>query len=167
MKKLLIIGAGGHGFVVKEIAENLKDKEGNPVYSEIAFIDDNSDIAIGKTSDIERLSSIYKEAIVSIGHSSLRKELCEKLINAGYTLPVIIDKSAYVSKSAKIAAGTLVEPKAVINANTTIGCGCIISVGAIVDHNATVGDYTQINAGLVVGAGKCVEAGMKVNEDIR
>ena len=42
-RKLLIIGAGGHGQVVAEIAMDLG-------YSKIDFIDDNSEIAIGTTS---------------------------------------------------------------------------------------------------------------------
>ena len=43
MKKLLIIGYGGHGKVVREIAEDIG-------YTDIAFLDDNNNEAIGKIS---------------------------------------------------------------------------------------------------------------------
>ena len=42
---LLIIGAGGHGKVVAEVAEACG-------YENIAFLDDNSPEAIGKISDM-------------------------------------------------------------------------------------------------------------------
>ena len=47
MKKILVIGAGGHGKVVAEVAEALG-------YDAVAFLDDNSAIAIGKTSELEK-----------------------------------------------------------------------------------------------------------------
>ena len=40
-KKILIIGAGGHGRVVKEVAEACG-------YKKVDFLDDNSSDAIGK-----------------------------------------------------------------------------------------------------------------------
>lgn len=46
MKRLLIIGAGGHGKVVAEVAKDVG-------YEEIAFLDDISLEAIGKISEIE------------------------------------------------------------------------------------------------------------------
>ena len=45
--KLLILGAGGHGKVVKEVAE------ATGRYEKIDFVDDHSNIAVGKVSDLE------------------------------------------------------------------------------------------------------------------
>ena len=58
MKKILVIGAGGHGKVVAEVAEALG-------YDAVAFLDDNSAIAIGKTSEFEKFQEEYPEAFVS------------------------------------------------------------------------------------------------------
>ena len=49
MKKLLIIGAGGHGKVTAEIAEALG------VYETVDFADDNSPNAVGRITELERL----------------------------------------------------------------------------------------------------------------
>ena len=64
MKSLLIIGAGGHGQVVKEIAQDLG-------YERIDFIDDHNSRAIGKIKDLENFKE-YQNAFVGIGNNKLR-----------------------------------------------------------------------------------------------
>lgn len=150
-KSLLIIGAGGHGKVVKEIAEALG-------YTKIAFLDDNSTEAIGKIADSKAFVDEYKEAFVGIGNNILRGELLNKLEQEGFKIPVLIYPTAYVSKSAVIGKGTVVEPMAIINANTKIGIGSIISVGSIVDHDAVLEDCVHANVGAICKAGSFVNA---------
>lgn len=60
MKKLLILGAGQYGFVAKEVAEAMG------CYSHIDFLDDYSDIAVGKLNDIDTIE--YDEAFIAIGN---------------------------------------------------------------------------------------------------
>lgn len=62
MKSLLIVGAGGHGQVVKKIAQDLG-------YERIDFIDDHNSHAIGKIKDFEKIESGnvkrgFKQALV-------------------------------------------------------------------------------------------------------
>jgi len=155
MKSLLIIGAGGHGQVVAETAEACG-------YSKIEFIDDNSEIAIGRIIDLEKLKDQYKEAFVGIGNNIVRDKLIDRLVELGYRVPVLIHPSAYVSKSAEIMSGTIIEPKAIVNANSQVGRGCIISVGSIVDHNVQVGKACHINSGAIIMAGGVVDDFMKL-----
>lgn len=157
MSKLLIIGAGGHGYVVKEIAQDVG------WYEKIDFVDDRSKDAIGMISDLRALRKEYDSAIVSIGNNELRCKIVDELKRIGYNIPILIHPSAYVSKSCVLGVATIIEPKAVVNSNSDIGEGCIISVGAIVDHNAIVGDFCQIDAGAVVCSGKRVESKTKIN----
>ena len=147
---LLIIGAGGHGKVVSEIAADCG-------YRKIDFLDDNSSDAIGKISDLEKFTGQYECAFVGIGNNRFRGELIEKLEELGYQVPVLIHPTAYISRTAKIEKGTLVEPKAIVNANTAILTGCIISVGGIVDHDAIIEKCCHINVGAIVKAGATVE----------
>ncbi|MCI8387047.1 MAG: PglB [Clostridiales bacterium] len=150
MKRLLIIGAGGHGKVVAEVAEVLG-------YNDVAFIDDVDPIAIGTTSELEKFKKDYPEAFVGIGNNKIRAEWILKLQKYGYQIPVLIHPSAYVSKTAEISIGTVVEPKAIVNANSKIADGCIISVGSIIDHDVNVGKYCHVNAGAIVKAGAEIE----------
>lgn len=155
--KLLIIGAGSHGYVIKEVAEATGH------YERIKFIDDNSDIAIGKITDLEKLHSEYDSAFISIGNNSIREILIQKLNDIGYNVPILIHPSAYVSKSARIGKGTIIEPKAIVNANVSIGNGCIIFVGTIIDHNVVIEDYCHLNSGSIVCNASRVLKGTKVD----
>lgn len=150
-KKLLIIGAGGHGQVVAEVAEDCG-------YQKIAFIDDNSDLAVGAVADIEKFKEQYTDAFVGIGNNLLRENLILKIREMGFQIPALIHPSAYISRTAVIKEGTVVEPKAIVNAHSIVEEGCIISVGAIVDHDVRIGKYCHINSGAIVKAGAEIKA---------
>lgn len=150
-KSLLIIGGGGHGKVVKEIAEALG-------YTKISFLDDNNKEAIGKIADSKDFVEEYQEAFVGIGNNKFRSELLARLEKEGYGIPMLIHPTAYVSKSAIIGNGTVVEPMAIVNANSIIGTGCIVSVGSIVDHDAVLEDCVHVNVGAICKAGSFVKA---------
>ena len=158
MKRLLIIGAGEYGQVVKEVAESIG-------YAEISFIDDNSKMAIDKISSIDKYVSEYKNAIVAIGNPKIREEITMKIESLGFKIPTLIHQKAYVSKSAKLEKGVVVEANAAINANVEIQEGSIIGIGAIVNHNATIGKYCQIDAGALVKAREIVEDFEKIERN--
>lgn len=156
MKSLLIIGAGEHGQVVAEIAEDCG-------YDKIGFLDDNSDMAIGKVKDISLFVEEYGNAFVGIGNNEVREKLIHRLDECGYDVVTLIHPTAYVSRSAVIGAGVLVEPKAVINAHTVIGDGTIVGLGAIIDHNAVMERCCHINSGAIVMARAKVPAYRKID----
>ncbi len=156
LRKLLIVGAGGHGHVVSEVAVATGE------YEAIDFADDNSSEAVGKIADLGTLHELYGCAFVGIGNNRLRGELIHKLEKIGYEIPVLIHPTAYVSKSAKIEKGTVIEPKALVNANSNVGVGCIVSVGAIIDHDVKLGDFVHANAGSIVKAGGKIESFRKL-----
>ena len=87
----------------------------------------------------------------------MRDKLLRNLQKYGYNVPVLIHPTAYVSRTATIGIGTVVEPKAIVNANSYIAKGCVISVGSIVDHDVEAGICCHINAGAIVKAGGKVE----------
>lgn len=158
---LLILGAGGHGRVVKEVAE------ATGKYSRIEFLDDHcdihSDISIGKLSDYEKYIGSFVHAFVAIGNPTVRNQWQDRLTTVGFEIPELVHPDSYVSPSAEIGIGTVVMLKAVVQSNGRIGKGCIVSAGAIVDHDAMIVDYCHINAGTVVAAGSKVPAGTKVD----
>lgn len=161
--KLLILGAGGHGQVVKEVAEAMEDEKGQPLYEKIDFLDDGNKKAVGRIEDASLYLEHYDRAFVGIGNNQLRKHYMEVLESLGFSIPVLIHPSAYVSRSAVIENGVVIEPKVTVNANTYISKGAIISVGAIVDHNAQIGPYCHINAGAICKAGSQIPEGRKLD----
>lgn len=81
----------------------------------------------------------------------------------GYEVPVLVHPSAYVSPTARIGAGTVVEPMAVINTNATIEDGCIISIGSRIDHEAHIRKFSHVNTGAIVMAYGIVPGYTKVD----
>lgn len=146
MTNLLILGAGQYGMVAKEIAESMG------TFSDIAFLDDNNPIAIGKLNEYAYFINEYDSAVIALGDAKMRLELLTELENCGFEIPVLMHKNAYVSPSAIIGKGSIIEPMAVIHTDVKIGAGCIISAGTIVNHNAVVSDGCHLNCGTIVGA---------------
>lgn len=160
MHTLLIIGAGGHGCVVAEIALACGYERDS-----IAFLDDNAPVAVGKIEEIDLYAPRYDGVFIAIGNNAWRQKLTAQLSGMqGVKLVTLIHPTAYVSPSATIGKGTVVEPKAVINTNSRIGQGCIISVGTIIDHDCEIGDFCHINAGIICGAGCRVDALSRISK---
>lgn len=155
MKKLLILGAGGHGKVVAEVAEACGYR--------VSFLDDKpgKDV-IGSLSDIDDVKESFDEFFVGIGNNSKRQSLQHELEKKGLHVATLVHPSAYVSPTAKIDAGTVVEPKAIVNTNSVISKGCIISVGAIIDHDTIICEYSHVNSGAICKGGAKVEPGTRI-----
>ena len=152
---LLILGAGEYGQLIKELVRNK--------FTTIDFLDDNSPAAIGKLEDYKNLKDKYQNAVVAIGNNEIRAQWIDKLEEAGYNLPIIISDKAFISPSAVIELGCIVEPMAVIQTNVKVEKGSIISSGAVVNHNAIVHKCCHIDCNAVVGADAVVPEKMNLN----
>ena len=151
--KLLILGAGGQGHVVKESAEAAN------IYEKISFLDDDEakkDITIGKLNDCVKLAREYQCAFAAFGDRELRVRWLAKLAELGFAIPAVIHPAAYVSPSAVIGSGTFVGAKCVVNTRSSIGRGCILSVGSIVDSDSTIGDACHLDCCAIVKANSIV-----------
>lgn len=139
-RTLLILGAGGFGRVVQELAEELG------IYNKIAFLDDaatGNEIA-GKLADCEKLKGQYTHAIVAIGNNKLRLHWLDVLKECGYKLPVLRHPTAWVSASAAVGEGSVILQNSVVSAAARIGRGVILNVTSAVDHDCAVGDGCHV-----------------------
>jgi len=155
-KNLLILGAGQYGRVVRETAEAMG------CFDKIGFLDDNSSVAIGKLMDYQRFVQVYSCAFVAMGNPTLRMQWLNALEEAGYELPILVHPKAYVSPSATLGKGTVVEPMAVVNAEAAVEMGGLLCAGCVVNHNAHVMPGCQIDCNAVVESNAVVPAGTKV-----
>ncbi len=150
MDKLLILGAGGFGQMVKETAVSLG-------YKEVVFLDDAAKDAdvIGKCCDYVMKRDTYKVAVAAFGNNNTRLLWTDKLLEAGYEVPAIVHPSAIVSPSAVLEPGCFVMQGAIVNTNTRIGRAALINSGAVVDHDSVIGDGAHIGLGSIVKS-QCV-----------
>ena len=172
MKKLVILGAGGHGKVVADCALSLG-------YKDIEFLDDNRVVdnvigfpVVGSTSDVNKYDRTEVEFFVAIGNNRVRVDLLNKLIDMGYSVATLVHPKSIVSDFAQIGEGTLVMPGAVINVGTRIGLGVIINTGVCVDHDCVIDEGVHISPGAVlsgtvrVGRGTWICSGAVVSNNI-
>lgn len=142
-KKVVIIGAGGHGRVVADTVEACGD-------TVVGFLDDSFSEkgklnVMGKVSDAEKYCDGETELFVAIGNCRVREKIMNGLPNAlWYTA---IHPSAVISPSAVIGEGSCVMPCAVVNNSAVIGKGCIVNTCASVDHDGIIGDFVHIACG--------------------
>lgn len=161
--KLLILGAGGHGRVCKETAEQMINDVGEKLYDEVDFLDDSSPMAIGKLNDIEGMREAYDNVFVALGASEMRKKWTEHAEMLGYHVVTLAHRNAYIASDVEVGCGSVIMPKVILQSGVQVKRGCIISAGAIVDHDAVVEEYSHINAGAVVASLSRVPAGTKVD----
>lgn len=149
MKGLLIIGAGGHGKVIADIASALGK------WDRIAFVDDKyPDLTqvldwpvIGDMEDFRKHREEYPDVFVAVGDNAVRQKITTWSEEAGFHLPTLIHPRAAVSRLAVIGAGTVINSQSAVNANAKIGKGCIVNTGATVGHDCILSDFVHVAPG--------------------
>lgn len=163
MKRLVILGAGGYGRTVKDIAEQLG-------FSTIVLDDANP---VHPLSSFQSYINSSTSFIPAFGNNAFRMEWINRIDENGGQLATLIHTTAYVSPTASINSGTVILPHAIINADVVVGKGCIINLGAIVDHGCVLEEGVHICLGAIVKGEnrieKCskIEAGEVVERGIR
>lgn len=170
MKKLNIIGAGGHGKVIADIALNRG-------YEDIAFLDADESIqsCLGFPvygPSLDKASYRNEDFFVAVGNAKIRERLFGELDEKGLSIVSLIHPAAVLGQRVRIGRGTAVMAGVVINPDTSIGEGCIINTGATVDHDNRIEDFVHVSVGVhlagtvSVGKGTWVGAGAVVSNNI-
>lgn len=155
MKKLILIGGGGHCKSCIDVIESTKQYE-------IAGILDTPDKVgqkvlnyeiIGTDNDIEKYAKQGMAFLISVGQiesANLRVNLYNKVKNCGGEFATIISPIAYVSNHANIGVGTIVMHGAIVNAGANIGENCIINTKSIIEHDCIIGNNCHIAVSAVL-----------------
>ncbi len=156
--RLVIIGAGGHGKVIADIALKIG-------YTDIVFADDN---AVGSccgfpiicTSDeIEKYNDCKTDFVIAIGDNAIRKSIANQ---HDVNWVSLIHPSAQIAAGADIGEGTVVMANAVINACAAIGKHCIINTSAVVEHDNVLENYVHISPQATLGGTVRIGAGTHI-----
>ena len=155
-KKIVIIGAGGHGRVVADIAR----LNG---YDDILFLDDdpaNKKLKIaGPVSEYNNFLEGY-DFFVAIGNNATREKLTKIIDKAGANIVTLVHPAAVVCENVKMGRGCVVMACAVINTDAIIGEGVIVNTCSSVDHDCEIGDFTHVSVGAHVSG--TVKTGKRV-----
>lgn len=165
MKNLLIIGAGGFGVDIYELA---KESRGYMVNFQIkGFLDKNLNALNNydnypKVIEYEDNYNIQENDIFvcAIGDVNVRKKCIEKMEHRGAHFLTLIHNTAFIAPSCQIGDGCIILQDAKIGTDVIVGKHCLIQLNAIIAHNCVLGDYNRIDCNVV-----CV-GGVKVKNNV-
>lgn len=178
MKPLALIGAGGHGKVVAEVAEDSGIRD-------VVFFDDGMTATKGNfhwqfkghSDYFLSTATDYLGCFIAIGHNATRQKVNEK-ISWDIARELLLHPKATISTTATIERGTVVMAGAVINAYASIGEGVIINTSASIDHDCLISDYVHVSPGAHlggevfvgdrswIGIGASVKNGVRIGKDV-
>ena len=179
---VLIIGAGGHGRVLADLAFCL----GKQV---LGFLDGDVKLHGKEIDGVEVLggdeclagyssrSVLLINGIGSIVNSDVRYEAYNRLRSLGYEFDVMCHPRAIIGSSVTLAPGTQVMAGCIVQCGAQIGENSVINSGAVVEHDAVVGAHSHLAPRAVIcggvrigerchiGAGAVVVQGLSVGDN--
>jgi UDP-N-acetylbacillosamine N-acetyltransferase len=166
-KNLLILCDSAYGTVAKEIALSMGCFEKVDVLNQHFGVPEAEgeyhEISVGKLEDYENFAGTYSYAVATFEDSQTRLAWSDKLIEAGFAIISLISPKSYVSPSAQINQGCIIEPLAGVSSNVSVGACSIIKMGALINHNSVVAEgcccesYSIIKTGAYVEPHRVVE----------
>lgn len=159
-RRLIIVGAGGHGCSVAESV--LLSGE----FEVTGFLDDAfpqiSQIwaipVLGKVIDLAQWKTVADFVFVAIGSNALRQRVSRELQSAGFALATIIHPKAIVSPTAVLGEGSAIMAGAIVGTEARLGEGVIVNCAAVVDHHCSVDDFGHLGVGAVMAGGSVLGA---------
>lgn len=158
MKKLILIGGGGHCKSCIDVIEStgnwkisgIIEKENNTSKNVLGYP------IIGCDDNIPKFVTPDNHFLITIGQiglPTLRIRLFQFLKDLNANIATIVSPLSYVSKHASIKEGSIVMHHALVNANAQIGANCIINTKVLIEHDAIVEDHCHIATGAIINGG--------------
>lgn len=175
MKQIVIIGAGGHGREVADIARH--QAQAHKTVEVLGFIDDNRDLhgqsqdglpVLGDWSWFESADLKDVTIVCAVGSPPVCRRLVERANALGLSFASVISPLAHISPLARLGRGVTVFPNVVVNTGAFVDSYSILNIAATVSHDVTVGRYCNINPGVhlagnvMIGEGCYVGMGTNV-----
>ena len=156
MKKIVLVGAGGHALSVIDSIQSNKEYEIVGI-TELGYVVGEKVLGYEILGNDAILKSVFDSGVKyafitvgSIGNTSLREKLYLMLKSNGFILPAIIDNSSNIGSDVSLGEGIYAGKNSVVNAKSTIGDMAIINTSALIEHSCCVDKFTHIGPGAVI-----------------
>ena len=158
--RLLILGAGGHGRAVADLARacgftvvGFTDPAGAGSRPDILGADD--------ALEAVRRSEQADGALVGVGATALarRAELFQRLRSLDVVVPTLVHPRATASPSCRIGEGVVVFAGSVLGAGVEMGDNAVLYSGVLVEHDCRIGEHAYLSPGVILSGAVAVEAG--------
>lgn len=162
MKQFIyIIGAGGLG---REIAAALSFTKLNERFVLGGFIDDalplgtmvnGIEVAGNQQWLIQQAPAM---AVIAVGNPQIRKQLYEKLSQAGVVFPALIHPAAQIDsvKDILIGEGTYIAAGCILTTNIKIGKSNLLLPAVSLSHDTITGDFCTLMPGVRISSGASI-----------
>lgn len=164
MKRILIVGAGGHAQVIADIL--WRAHEAGAPLAPIGYLDDNPHLhgeqrlGLPILSAIRNIGSVPHDGVVlGIGDNHVRREIFEYLWQCGEQFVVACHPSAIIAPDVPLGLGTVIAARVVVNPGSWIGSNVILNTGCSVDHHNQIGDHCHIAPGVTLGGDVTIGVG--------
>lgn len=160
-KKLLILGAGGFGQSIAEVAELLGK------WKSISFVDDRwpEQQQAGRYTIIANIQSLEAinlhsfEAIIAVGNNQIRQKWQQLLLDLSIPITTIIHPQTVIAPSVKIGQGVSIMAGCVIGTNTIIQDGVLLNIGTLLDHDVVIEHFSHLSVGVNIAGGQRIPSG--------
>ncbi|WP_337996590.1 acetyltransferase [Oleispirillum naphthae] len=159
---LIVIGAGGHGRVVADLARaagfavagfldpapTLRGAEvdGLPVLGDDAYL---ASAAPG--------SVLLANGVGGAGKPEIRRAVFERFAAAGHLFPALVHPCAHTAGNVTFDPGCQVMAGATLQTGVQVGVNALVNTGAVIDHDCRIGAHAQVAPGAVLCGGVTVE----------
>lgn len=175
LRPLVIIGAGGHGREVLDVARHTR----SPSHSFLGFLADDepgsSRLAqVGATwlGPIAELEVIEADYVIAIGDPGIRAAIHALASGWGRSAASLWHATAHRADDVRWEPGTVVLANASVTSNVRLGRHVHINLNATVAHDCALGDYVtvnpgaNINGGVIIGESATVGSGAVIRQGI-
>jgi len=156
-RRLLILGAGGHGRAVADLAAEAG-------WTVAGFTDRGSRAQVlGTDREVAALAraGTIDAGVVGVGNSAMqrRAELWALLRECDLPTPSLVHPRAIVSRSSRVGDGSVVFGGCVLGVGTEVGVNGVCYSGVIVEHDCRIGDHCYLSPGVVLSGDVTIERG--------
>ncbi len=155
MRRILIVGAGGHGRSVAEVVLLAGS------FQIAGFLDDDYGVktrvweypVFGPVDELGQYTGVADAVVVAVGNNRVRERVFCMVKETGLDMPVVVHPAAFVSPRAVVGEGSCVMAGAVVGTEAALGCGCVVNVNASVDHHCRLDDFAHLGVGVQLSGG--------------
>ncbi len=182
-ERVLVYGGGGHGVTLIDALRVL------PAFEVAGVVDTALEagtqlLGVPVLGGDEALAPAITRGIThavngvgAIADLSVRAQVFERLLAAGFGCPTLVHPAAWIDPSAAVSDGAQVLAHAYVGATASVGFGVVVNTGAIVSHGCVVGACANLSPGALlagdvsigdqalVGMGATVNVGLTIGAE--
>ncbi len=161
--RIVLIGAGGHGRVVWDTLQLIRERDNVQV---AAVLDDDARLwgrsfqGLAVQGPVESIARAQADAaLIAIGDNRVRQRVYAFLQSLGIPLANAIHPTAVLGRDVRLGSGIVAFAHVVVNIGAQIRDNVILNTACTVDHDSIVGAHAHLAPGVHLAGGVNVGEG--------